>query len=317
MTLTQLEYIVALAKYGNFHKAAKACFVTQPTLSVQVQKLEEFLEVVIFDRAYTPIVATHEGVKIVNQAKVVLAEVETLNNLSKMTSNQTSGEFKIGVIPTITDSLIPLFLPQFSKIFPNVHLKIVELKTSEIIESLNENKIDIGIAALPLLESNLIEDVLYHEPFVGLVPPNHKFSNLKYLDSKILKGESILILNEGNCFRTQVVDFCKLDLNKKNKQDYSFQGGNFQTLINLVEKNVGMTILPQLVASKMKSKALKSMVKEFNKKTPIRNVGFVYKKSFYKLKILKGLKELILSEIPNEFQTIDNNEKLVFPLKKL
>jgi len=181
MTITQLKYVLAVAEHQNFTKAAKNVFVTQPTLSMQIQKLEDELDIQIFDRAKKPIQLTEVGKKLVVQARNIVNESDRMRDVVDQQKGFIGGEFTLGIIPTIMPTLLPMFLGTYIKKFPKVKLKIVELPTDSIIENLLEGHLDAAIAATPLNNENIKERVLYYEPFIGYVPQNHKLTTKKKL----------------------------------------------------------------------------------------------------------------------------------------
>ncbi len=183
MTITQLKYVLAVAEHQNFTKAAEHVFVTQPTLSMQIQKLEDELSILIFDRSKKPIELTDVGRKIVNQARNIVNESARMQDVVDQEKGFIGGEFKLGIIPTIMPTLLPMFLKNFTNKYPKVHLKIEELTTAEIISKLNDGHLDAAIAATPLNQEKIKERVLYFEPFVGYVPETHRlFSKKNWID---------------------------------------------------------------------------------------------------------------------------------------
>ena len=201
MTITQLYYVLAVAEHQNFTKAAEKCFVTQPTLSMQIQKLEDQLDVLIFDRSKKPIELTEIGKKIVNQARNIVNEADRIQDIVDQQKGFIGGEFKLGIIPTVMPTLLPMFLKTFIKRYPKVKLKIEELTTEEIISRINDGHLDAAIAATPLENENIKERVLFYEPFVGYVPDNHRLSDKKTIGVSDLEIEDMLLLEDGHCFR--------------------------------------------------------------------------------------------------------------------
>ncbi|MGB1619499.1 MAG: LysR family transcriptional regulator, partial [Schleiferiaceae bacterium] len=196
MTITQFRYIVAVDNHRHFARAAEACFVTQPTLSMQIQKLEEELDILIFDRSKQPIVPTPLGEKILEQARKVLQEAAVLEHMSKQIKGTFEGDLRLAVIPTIAPSLLPRFLVEFSQAFPKIKLFVEEMKTADMIEALRKDRIDVGIAATPLEERGIVEKPLYHEPFVAFVPSYHKFAKDRFLLASEINPDELLLLNE-------------------------------------------------------------------------------------------------------------------------
>ena len=231
MTITQLKYVLAVAEHQNFTKAAAHVFVTQPTLSMQIQKLEEELSILIFDRSKKPIELTEVGEKIVNQARNIVNESERMQDVVDQEKGFIGGDFRLGIIPTVMPTLLPMFLKSFIKKYPKVHLKIEELTTAEIIIKLNDGHLDAAIAATPLVQEKIKERVLYFEPFVGYVPLNHRLNSKKYLDRSDLDINDILLLEDGHCFRDGVINICKSVKHNAAIDSFQVESGSFETLI--------------------------------------------------------------------------------------
>ena len=206
MTITQLKYVLAVAEHQNFTKAAEKTFVTQPTLSMQIQKLEEELDILIFDRSKKPIELNLCWAKNCYQARNIVNESERMQDVVDQEKGFIGGEFKLGIIPTITPTLLPMFLKTFTNKYPKVQLKIEELTTPEVITKLQDGHIDAAIAATPLHQEGIKERALYYEPFVGYIPPNHRLSEKEKIDSTDLEIDDILLLEDGHCFRDGVIN---------------------------------------------------------------------------------------------------------------
>jgi len=302
MTITQLEYIVAVHTYRSFSVAANHCFVTQPSLSMQIQKLEEELGVLIFDRSKNPISTTDVGEKLIRQAKIILQERDRLQNILENEKGEYTGILRVGIIPTIAPFLLPLFLKSFVTDYPKVELILDELTTGEIITGLNKSTLDFGILALPINDAGIIEESLYYEPFVGFIPEKHKLFSKTKLDIDDLNSDDLLLLKEGHCLREQTLKVCKSS-EKEWRADHNkilFEFGSLDTLINLVQQNFGMTLLPYLAVRYMKDNAKLKLVREFNSPVPKREIGIVYSKTFVKTHLVKALKEKIILSIPKE-----------------
>ena len=285
MTLTQLQYTLAVAEEGNFTQAAEKCFVTQPTLSMQVQKLEEELAVKLFNRSTKPISLTTIGEKIIKQAKIILKEARRMDDIVSMERGIVGGNFRLGIIPTIMPTLLPLFLNTFIKKFPKVNLKIEELNTAAIVEELKNGKLDAGIAASPLEDSKLIEKPLYYEPFVGYIPQTHPLSKLKSLNPSDLEKMDILVLEDGHCFREHVLKLCQTP-NPTNS--FNLKSGSFETLIHLANDGLGMTLLPYLQTRNLSPKN-KENLRPFESPEPAREISLIYSKSQLKLPVIESL----------------------------
>ena len=291
MTLTQLNYTLAVAEEGNFTKAAEKCFVTQPTLSMQVQKLEEELTIKLFNRNTKPISLTPIGLKVIEQAKVILKEAKRMDDVVTSEKGIIGGDFRIGIIPTVMPTLLPLFLSTFIKKFPKVNLKIEELNTASIIEELKNGKLDAGIAATPLDDPKLIEKPLYYEPFVGYIPENHSLSKLKSLSVEDLEKIYILVLEDGHCFREHVLKLCQTT---KSLSTFNLKSGSFETLINLANDGMGMTLLPYL-QTKSLSEENKKNLKSFKSPEPAREISIIYSTNQLKVPVIESLITVIES----------------------
>ncbi|MCL4118045.1 UNVERIFIED_CONTAM: hypothetical protein GTU68_010432 [Idotea baltica] len=241
MTITQLYYVLAVAENQNFTKAAEKCFVTQPTLSMQIQKLEDQLDVLIFDRSKKPIELTEVGRKIVTQAKNIVNESNRIQDIVDQQKGFIGGEFKLGIIPTIMPTLLPMFLKAFIKKYPKIKLKIEELTTEEIIKRLNEGHLDAAIAATPLENENIKERVLYFEPFVAYIPENHRLKNKKNIETSDLDIDDMLLLEDGHCFRDGIINLCKAFKSHTDDNTFQLESGSIETLIKLSDEGMGMT----------------------------------------------------------------------------
>ena len=313
MTITQLKYVLAVSEHKNFTRAAEHVFVTQPTLSMQIQKLEEELNILIFDRSKKPIELTNVGKKIVNQARNIVNEAERMQDVVDQEKGFIGGEFKLGIIPTIMPTLLPMFLKNFTSKYPKVNLKIEELTTVEIISKLNDNHLDAAIAATPLLHEKIKERVLYFEPFVGYVPKSHRLNSKNKLDRTDLDIDDILLLEDGHCFRDNVVNICKNLKNSNAKDSFQLESGSFETLIKLSNEGFGMTLLPYLNTLDFPEKEQKEYLRYFNEPSPAREVSLLYKKSELKMQIINALYDSISRVIRGAISF--HNIKVISPLK--
>ena len=308
MTITQLKYTLAVAEHGNFTTASEKCFVTQPTLSMQVQKLEEELGVTIFNRSTKPLQVTEVGEKVLNQARKIIEESTRMNDVISEEKGIIGGTLKVGIIPTVTSTLLPLFLNIFTKKHKNVDLKIEEFNTETIVQKLEDNSIDCAIAATPLSNDKVIERPLYYEPFVAYVPKHHSLSSNKYLEIDDLTNGDLLILQDGHCFRNQVLNLCSLeDLNKQ----YELKSGSFETLINLSNNGPWMTIIPYLHSNNLSPKNIENII-PFQDPAPAREISMIYSKSQLKLPVINALMSNISSVIRGQIKY--NDIKIMSPV---
>ena len=310
MTITQLQYVLAVAEHQNFTKAAQKVFVTQPTLSMQIQKLEDELGVRIFDRSKKPIQLTETGRKIVNQARNIVNESDRIQDIVDQQKGFIGGTFRIGVIPTIMPTLLPMFLNNFIKKYPKVKLKIEELNTDAIIERLKEGHLDAAIAATPLEMENIKEQVLYYEPFVAYIPQSHRLSKPDKLKVEDLDIDDILLLEDGHCFKDGILNLCKTPKNL-NEDHFQLESGSFETLVKLANEGLGMTLLPYLHTLDLKESENKNL-KMFQDPVPAREVSLIYNKSELKIHIIEALKNTISGVVKGAIAF--QNVKIVSPL---
>jgi LysR family hydrogen peroxide-inducible transcriptional activator len=291
MTITQLNYVLAVAEHKNFTKAAEHSFVTQPTLSMQIQKLEDELGIKIFNRNKKPIELTQVGIKIVSQAKNIVNESDRISDIIDQEKGFIGGEYRIGIIPTIMPTLLPLFIKTFIQKYPKVNLKIKELTTKEIIKQLNEGQLDAALAATPLEVENIIERPLYYEPFVGYIPENHRFRELKNIDVSDLSLNDLLLLEDGHCFRDGIINLCSASKTNSFKR-FKLESGSFETLTKLANEGLGMTLLPYLHSEKLDASD-KNNLKQFSDPKPAREVSLLHHKNELKIQITNALKSTI------------------------
>ena len=303
MTLTQLSYIIAVDRYRHFATAAEKSYVTQPTLSMQIHKLEDELDVTIFDRSKSPVIPTEIGEKIIAEAKKIIKQSKHIEDLAALTDEELRGTFRIGIIPTVAPYLLPLFLRNFRDNHPNVQLIFEEVVTDELLDLLNQDHLDIGIIATPSERGNIFEEDLYYEPFMGYVSKDHPLAEKERLTVDDLEVADLWLLNEGHCFRDQTVKLCKKF--RKNKLDdpkIEFESGNLETLKQLVEQDFGMTLLPYLAKNQINEQCVKAHLREFDNPVPRRKIRMVYGREYLKQNIIQAFKEEIMSVIPAELK---------------
>lgn len=291
MTITQLKYVISVAEFQNFTKAAQKTFVTQPTLSMQIQKLEEELNIQIFDRSTKPIELTAVGKKIVAQAYNIVKEAERMQDVVDQEKGFIGGEFKLGIIPTVMPTLLPMFLKTFGNRYPKVQLKIEELTTNDIIKKLVEGHLDAAIAATPIDHDKIKERVIFYEPFVGYIPENHRLYSEKKINSSDLDINDMLLLEDGHCFRDGVINLCKAS--KQNTiVSFKLQSGSFETLVKLSNEGLGMTLLPYMHTLDIPNNQTKNL-RYFNDPPPAREVSLIYGKKELKMQIVDALYDVI------------------------
>ncbi len=307
MTITQLEYILAVDKLRHFGKAAQLCNVTQPTLSMQLQKAEDEFNAVIFDRSKNPILPTPEGLKIIEQARVVVKEYRRLFSIVEESKGEVRGKFRLAVIPTLAPYLIPLFAGSFVEKYPDVELTIEEFKTEEIIELLSKDEIDAGLLVTPLEGENFIERVLFHESFHVFADEHHPLLKKSKVTDQDLTLKDLWLLNEGHCLRNQVLNLChNKKLIKNVHQNLHFESGNLETLKNMVTNYHGYTLLPHLAVLNL-SANLQKQIRDFQGTIPTREVSLVHNRIFLKEKIITQLEEHIIESIPESLNSLNKN----------
>lgn len=294
MNLSQLEYILAVDKHRHFAKAAKACFVTQPTLSMMIHKLEEELDIKIFDRSKKPVMPTEIGVQVIEQARKTLVESRKIKEIVGSYKDEVDGQLRLGVIPTLAPYLLPLFIQSFLKKYPLIRLKISEYTTENIIDKLEKGEIDVGILVTPLNHKYLIETPLFYETF--MIYSSYQYDK-EYLLPEDLNLHNLWLLEEGHCFRSQILNLC--ELRKKEDLQLEYAAGSIETLRQLVENQQGVTILPEL-STRYLSEENRSKLMPFQPPAPAREVSLVTHQDFVKKRLAKILKEEILASLPKE-----------------
>jgi len=312
MTITQLYYVLAVAEHQNFTKAAEKCFVTQPTLSMQIQKLEDQLDIQIFDRSKKPIELTEIGKKIVAQAKNIVDEADRIKDIVDQQKGFIGGEFRLGIIPTIMPTLLPMFLKTFIKRYPKVKLKIEELTTDEIIQRIKDGHLDAAIAATPLENESIKERPLFYEPFVSYIPKGHRLYDKKKIDVSDLEIEDMLLLEDGHCFRDGVINLCK-SFKQHDEDKFQLESGSIEMLVKLSNEGLGMTLLPYLHTLDIKDSE-KSNLHHFNEPIPAREVSIIYHKSELKMQIIEALHTVISGIIRGAIAF--QNVNIISPLSK-
>lgn len=311
MTFVQLEYIVALDTFRHFAKAAAFCHVTQPTLSMQIQKLEEELDIKIFDRSKQPVIPTETGLTIIEQAKHILHGKQAITETIHLKKGTLVGELKIGIIPTIAPYLLPLFVHNFTKKYPAVKLMVNELTTDLIISRLRENRIDAGILATPLQESGITEEVLFYEELMAYVARKNTAYQKKFVLTKDIDPEKLWLLEEGHCFRSQIINLCELRRASEESRHFEYEAGSFETLRRLVDVNDGITILPEMATLDF-SAAQQQRIRHFKHPAPVREVSIVLHRNLVKKRLIEALKTVIIEALPEKIKK--NKKSFVLPV---
>jgi LysR family transcriptional regulator, hydrogen peroxide-inducible genes activator len=301
MTFVQLEYIIAVDTWRHFALAASHCFVTQPTLSMQIHKLEEELDVKLFDRSKQPVVPTETGAEIIEQARKILAERSLLLENLQHKKGILTGELRIGIIPTLAPYLLPLFIQPFTKKYPGVKLIVNEMMTELIISRLREGKIDAGILVTPLQEAGIKEYVLFYEEMMAYVSKKNSVYEKTYLLPQDIDPNKLWLLEEGHCFRSQIVNLCELRKISKEGTHFDYEAGSIETLRRMVELNDGITIIPELATLDMPMRQTQ-LIRHFRKPAPMREVSLVIHRNYVKKKLIDVLKEEILLTVPEKIR---------------
>ena len=300
ISLTQLEYVLAVDQYRHFGKAAKAVHISQPTLSQQIQKLEDDLGLIIFDRLQKPIIPTEAGLLFIAQSRNVIKEHQKLLHLASKKQVGVSGKFQLAVIPTVASHLLPLFIGAFSKKYPHVELYIEEMKTETIISELKNDRLDGAILATPLEEPSLKEHPLYYEPFYLYLSEGHPLLAKTTLTSRDLDESEMWLLQDGHCFKSQVAHFCSLNTHHDSVfKNIHFQSGSLDAIRSLVKNNRGYTMIPALMVDSLSDAEVKKQVRPFKAPVPTREISFVYRRDHWKLDIIRAIEDCVSDSLPN------------------
>ncbi len=303
MNFQQLEYIIAVDRLKHFLNAAESCDVTQATLSAMVKKLETELDTVLFDRKKQPVVTTEQGLEIINRAQQILLLRDELLEFKKEDKNNISGRLRIGVIPTIANSLLPKILPIILTTYPELTLEIIELTTENIMQKLKHDQLDAGILATPLNNEQYEEEILYYE---SMMVYGIQDRNKKYISPTNLEGRQNWLLEEGNCFRNQSITFCKLKNKALQPSNLKFEGNSFETLLNLTDQFGGYTLIPELYYQTLPAERKeKSLL--FEKPYPVREISLVNYRSYAKKRSIEA--------VANQIKTVMNGQLITDKLR--
>jgi LysR family transcriptional regulator, hydrogen peroxide-inducible genes activator len=306
MTFTQLEYILAVEKHRHFAAAAGECFVTQPTLSMQIHKLERELGIRIFDRSKQPVIPTEPGMEIIEHARRILLERDIMTEMISSKKGILAGELKIGIIPTLAPYLLPLFVKEFTRKYPNVKLVVNEMMTDLIITRLREGKIDAGILVTPLMEPGIREEVLFYEEMLVYVSRNNAAYEKQYVLARDIEPDKLWLLEEGHCFRSQIMNLCELQKASKLGHHFEYEAGSIETLRRMVEINDGITILPELATVDLPARQ-QQLLRSFRKPVPMRQVSLVVHRDFVKKRLLELLRKEIIAAVPEKIRKNRNS----------
>ncbi len=311
MTFVQLEYIIALDNARHFAAAAKQCFVSQPTLSMQIQKLEEEMGVKIFDRSKQPVIPTELGAELIEQARRIIARKNLMEEMVSRKKDVIEGELKMGIIPTLAPYLLPLFVQRFTQKYPLVRLVVSELTTENILEQLRNGKIDMGILVTPLQEPGIREHILFYEEMMAYVSRKNAAYKKTYMLPQDIDPHKLWLLEEGHCFRSQIVNLCELQKASRSATHFDYEAGSIETLRRMVDTNDGITILPELATLGMPAKQL-AQVRYFKRPAPMREVSIVVHRDFVKKRLIEIVKEEIIASVPSKLNM--NKSRYVVPV---
>lgn len=308
MNLQQLEYILAVDECRHFAKAAEQCNVTQPTLSAMIQKLEDELDAKIFDRTLQPVQPTLIGKKIIDQARATLYQASLIKDLVKEEEQSINGVFRIAVLPTIAPYLLPRFFPELMEEYPSLDIRVIEMKTRNCLEALQAGGVEAAILAGPAEGKDFHSTPLYYESFFGYVSPKDALFKKDLIRSSEINGEKLWLLDEGHCFRDQLMRFCQLKSAQSCQIAYKL--GSMETFMRMVENGKGMTFIPGLAVLQL-SEEQKKLVRPFAIPTPARQIYIITRTDFIRQAILSMLVEKIKNAVPKEMLALQNGQKVV------
>ena len=308
MTLQQLEYILAVDRFRHFAKAAEHCRVTQPTLSAMIQKLEEELDTRIFDRSQQPVCPTPIGVHIIEQARLVLVQTNRIKNIIEEEKHSLTGTFTLGILPTIAPYLLPRFFPQFMKKYPGLDMRVVEMKTNDIKAALQTGEIDAGIVASLAGMEELGQTSLFYERFFAYIAREDALFNNEVIRTSDLNGEQLWLLDEGHCFRDQLVRFCQLKSARASQLAYHL--GSMETFMRMVESGKGVTFIPELAVLQL-GEIQQQLVRPFAIPCPTRQIVLLTNKNFIRHTLLQKLTEEIQATVPREMLSLKATQVVI------
>ena len=308
MTLQQLEYILAVNQFRHFAKAAEYCRVTQPTLSAMIQKLEEELDTRIFDRSQQPVCPTPVGILIIEQAQKILVQANRIKNIIEEEKHSLTGTFKLGILPTVAPYLLPRFFPQLMKKYPDLDIRVIEMKTNDIKKALQTGEIDAGIVASLAGMEELQQTPLFYEQFFAYVSREDALFNNEVIRTSDLNGEQLWLLDEGHCFRDQLMRFCQMKSARASQLAYHL--GSMETFMRMVESGKGVTFIPELAVLQL-GDAQKELVRSFAIPCPTRQVVLLTNKNFIRHTLLEVLVKEIKLSVPKEMLSLKATQAVV------
>ncbi len=308
MTLQQLEYILAVNQFRHFAKAAEYCRVTQPTLSAMIQKLEEELDTKLFDRSQQPVCPTPIGIHVIEQAQKVLVQANSIKNIIEEEKHSLTGTFRLGILPTIAPYLLPRFFPHLMKKYPQLDIRVVEMKTNDIKKALHTGEIDAGIVASLDGMEDFRQTTLFYEQFYAYVSREDALFANEVIRTSDLTGEQLWLLDEGHCFRDQLVRFCQLKAARASQLAYHL--GSMETFMRMVESGKGVTFIPELAVLQL-NEIQKELVRPFAIPCPTRQIIMLTNQNFIRTTLLETITHEILADIPKEMLSLKATQVLI------
>lgn len=297
ITLTQLEYIVAIDEYRHFATAAEKCFVTQPTLSMQIKKLEDELGVIIFDRSRQPVVPTDLGAKLIEQARMTLSATQRIKEIIQEEQQEVEGTLKIGIIPTLAPYLLPVFIGPYIRKYPAVKVEVEELVSEEIIRRLKRDMLDVGLFVTPYHDEKIVERPVFYEEMLVYAHPDSELLKKKEVGHEDIVTSDIWMLGNGHCFRNQVVNLCEMSAIQHKNLPFEFESNSLETLMRIVDVEGGFTLIPELALQYMPPEK-KKQVRSIANTKPLREVSVIYSRHFTKQRLISLLCDEIKSVVP-------------------
>ena len=297
ITLTQLEYVVAIDEYRHFATAAEKCFVTQPTLSMQIKKLEDELGVIIFDRSRQPVVPTDLGAKLIEQARMTLSATQRIKEIIQEEQQEVEGTLKIGIIPTLAPYLLPVFIGPYIRKYPAVKVEVEELVSEEIIRRLKRDMLDVGLFVTPYHDEKIVERPVFYEEMLVYAHPDSELLKKKEVGHEDIVTSDIWMLGNGHCFRNQVVNLCEMSASQHKNLPFEFESNSLETLMRIVDVEGGFTLIPELALQYM-SPEKKKQVRSIANTKPLREVSVIYSRHFTKQRLITLLCDEIKSVVP-------------------
>jgi LysR family hydrogen peroxide-inducible transcriptional activator len=312
ITLAQLEYALALEKTGSLTLAAESCHITQPAISMQLKKLEDAVGMILFDRSKQPVQPTAAGHILLTHARQIFGSLTQLEDALLPFRDTMEGTLRLGIIPTLAPYLLPYFIGDFTRAYPKLEVSVIEMKTQDIIQALHKNDLDAGILVTPLKELYIKEQPLFYESFLSYMNiPDKKLMQQGFIEADQILDYKLWILEEGNCFRTQTMNLCGIAQTNYREGRFEYESGNIETLLRMVEKEGGITLIPQLCSLNFSSKQQKFTKRIGKRSTFYREVSLVYHLDHYKKNIIQKLSASIVSNLPEEIQRVKSGGKVI------